>query len=77
MKIFVGNLHLNASELMLRDLFGKYGQVTSVTIVLDQAGKPEGFAYVEMREHAQGREAIGLLNNINFMNRFLVIHELT
>lgn len=75
MKIFVGNLHANASEVMLRDLFSQYGEVVSVMIATNEAGTPEGYGYVEMGKDENGYKAIGQLNKINFMNQFLDIYE--
>ncbi len=75
MKIFVGNLHTHTSEAMLHDLFLRFGEVVSVTIALDERGKPEYYGYVEMKEDEHGREAIRQLNKINFMNQFLDIRE--
>lgn len=75
MKIFIGNLHANASEVMLRDLFNQYGEVISVTIVTNAAGNSEGYGYIEMEKDESGREAIRRLNKINFMNQFLDIYE--
>jgi RNA recognition motif-containing protein len=73
MRIFVGNLHVNASEGMLHDLFAVYGDVSSVTIATNSSGSPQGHGYVEMKE-PDARRAIKQLNKINFMNQFLNIY---
>lgn len=74
MRIFVGNLHVNTSESMLRDLFMAHGKVLSVTIAVDKKGTPEGYGDIEMKE-SDGLRAIKQLNKINFMNQFLNIYE--
>jgi len=74
MKIFVGNLHINASKSMLLQLFAAYGDVLSVTIATDSNGSPQGHGYVAMKEQ-DARKAIQQLNKINFMNQFLIIYE--
>lgn len=76
MKIFIGGLHINTSETMLRDLFNNYGEVLSVVVVVDEMGKPEGYGYVEMEDEADGHEAIKKLNKINFMNQFLDVYKM-
>ena len=75
MKIFIGNLHANASEVMLRDLFNQYGEVVSVMIATNESGVPEGYGYIEMEKDQNGYEAIRQLNKLNFMNQFLDIYE--
>lgn len=76
MKIFVENLHANASEGILRDLFSAYGQVLSTVIIVDDVGKPCGCGLVDMDNSIDGYEAIRRLNKINFMNQFLEVHQL-
>lgn len=75
MKIFIGNLHANASEAMLRDLFSNYGEVHSIILILDENGRPSGYGYLEMINQNCARTAIAQLNKINFMNRFLDVYE--
>ena len=48
-RIYVGNLPFSSSERDLENLFSKYGEVTSVEMVVDRVTKrPKGFAFVEM-----------------------------
>jgi len=48
-KIYVGNMNYNTSERQLQDLFGQYGEVSSVNIIVDRfTGKAKGFGFVEM-----------------------------
>lgn len=76
MNIFVGNLHVNASEKQLQDLFGKFGAIVSLRIVMERnGGQSKGFGFVEMGDHNAGEEAIKKLNNRNFMNQFLEVSE--
>lgn len=76
MKIFVGNLHENASEEHVRELFKKYGRVGEVKIIMDmETGHSKGFGFVEMDDPADGRVAITKLHNLNYMNQFLEVAE--
>lgn len=77
MKIFVGNLHSNASEAELRDLFCQFGEVSYITIIRDTTGKSQGCAFVEMKLGANGQLAIKKLNRLNFMQHFLDVHEVS
>lgn len=75
MRIFINNLNMNASENRLHNLFLKFGRVLNVEICAERSGKSLGYGFVTMKENTEGRNAINELNNINFMNQFLEIHE--
>lgn len=76
MRIFIQNLHINASENKLYNLFLKFGRVLKVEICAERSGRSLGYGLVTMKENTEGRNAIKELNNINFMNQFLEIHEM-
>ena len=79
MKIYMGNLSHETTELQLRESFVKFGEVASLNIVTDKGGgKSRGFAFVEMTsdEHAQaaiaslhGKELSGNLLRVNESNK--------
>ncbi len=57
-KLFVGNLPFRLSESELREAFADAGDVKSVFIPKDRETKlPRGFAFVEMADDDQAREA--------------------
>jgi len=75
-RIYVGNLAYEATEQELSDVFGEYGEVTSVSIVSDKfTGRSRGFAFVEMPDKAEGEAAIESMNGKAFQNRNLVVNE--
>jgi len=50
-KLYVGNLPTTTTEAELRTLFGRYGAVDDVRLVVDrETGRPRGFAFVEMAD---------------------------
>ena len=58
MNIYVGNVNYQATEEMLRNLFEQYGEVTSVKIITDKvSGRSKGFAFVEMTNDDEAKEA--------------------
>lgn len=58
-KLHVGQLHNETTEADLRELFSKYGQVTSVTINRDAVtGASWGFGRVVMDTKAAARAAV-------------------
>ncbi len=51
--VFVGNLHFNTTEAMLRDHFSSVGTVTGVKIMQDRdTQRPKGFAFVTFKDAA-------------------------
>ena len=76
MKIYVGNIPFSTSEDSLRTLFENYGEVASVTIVMDRyTGRSRGFGFVEMPNDDQAREAISSLDGKEFEGRALRVNE--
>lgn len=74
-KIYVGNLPWSATEADLRDFFAPYGEVASVSIVLDrETGRSRGFAFVEMPD-ADALRAIEDSNGKPMNGRPLRINE--
>ena len=75
-RLFVGNLPYNATDVALREHFSVIGPLSYIYLPLDrETGKPRGFAFVEFSERAQAEEAIRRFNNQLFMGRPLVINE--
>ena len=72
-KLYVGNLAFSTTQEDLEALFGQYGQLNSVNVIMDRmTGKPRGFAFVEM-ENADA--AIQALNGKDFQGRALTVNE--
>ena len=63
MNIYVSNLSFHTSEADLKDLFSKYGAVTSAKIIMDrETNRSRGFAFVEMPSEEEGNAALAGLN---------------
>ena len=59
MDIFVGSIPFKLKEKELRELFEKYGEVTSLRIVKDKFTRQnKGFGFVEMLDEDAVRNAI-------------------
>lgn len=73
-KLYVGNLNFDASEDQVRELFGSYGQVEDVKIVMDRfSGRSRGFAFVRMDSSDSAGKAKEALNGQPFQGKALVI----
>jgi cold-inducible RNA-binding protein len=74
MKIFIKGLPLQVGEAELKEVFGDFGQVKSLRIIVDrETGKSKGFGFVEMPSDEEAREAIRNMNGGDYYgNRILV-----
>jgi RNA recognition motif-containing protein len=76
MRLYVGNLSFNTDESTLEQLFASVGQVASVHLVRNrETGQSRGFAFVEMADAGQGRQACDALNEREFDGRRLTVNE--
>ena len=74
--IYVGNLSYNATEEDVREAFERYGDVSAVNIIMDrETGRPRGFAFVEMPDAQQAKEAIDNLNLTEIAGRKVTVNE--
>jgi RNA recognition motif-containing protein len=74
MNIYVSNLSFNTNEEDLKDLFSKYGNVTSAKVIMDRmTNRSRGFAFVEMPSEEEGNEALKGLNGKDVEGRTLSV----
>jgi RNA recognition motif-containing protein len=74
--IFVGNLSFRATEESVKELFERYGAVTSARIMTDrETGRSRGFAFVEMSNSEEADKAIAALNGYTMEGRALNVNE--
>ncbi len=73
-KLYVGNLNFDATEDQVRELFGSFGDVQEVKIVMDRfSGRSRGFAFVRMATADDAGKAKDSLNGQPFQGKALVI----
>jgi RNA recognition motif-containing protein len=72
--MYVSNLSFHTTDDSLRELFGKYGSVSSAKVITDrESGRSRGFGFVEMSEEKEAREAIQGLNNKEIEGRAISV----
>ncbi len=76
MNIYVGNLSFKATEEDVEQAFSEYGAVKSVNIITDrETGRSRGFAFVEMEDGNEGKEAIDGVNLKDIAGRSVTVNE--
>ena len=74
--IYVGNMSFDTTQDRLQELFGAYGEITSVNIITDRdTGRPRGFAFVEMATDEAASAAIRALDGQEVDGRTLKVNE--
>jgi len=76
MRLFVGNLSFQTTEIDLQDAFEKFGTVTDCKIMMDRAtNRSRGFAFVTMGSAAEGEAAIRGLDSKQLDGRPIKVNE--
>ncbi len=76
MNIYIGNLDYSLQEDDLKQIFGKYGEVTSVKLITDKfTGKGKGFGFVEMTEEKEATTAINELDGTEINGRNIKVNK--
>ncbi len=75
-KIYVGNLSYSTTEETLRNQFSQFGEVETVTIIMDKkTNRSKGFGFVEMTDDDAARDAISTLNQKDIDGRKVRVNE--
>ncbi len=73
--IYIGNLSFDTTEDQLKELFGEYGAVERVNIIVDRVtGRSRGFGFVEMLDDSAAQAAIDGLNGKDLEGRALTVN---
>lgn len=76
MNLYVGNLAYSVTEDELREMFGEFGEVTSVNLISDKfSGQSKGFGFVDMPNNAEADKAIKALNDKMVSGRKLKVNQ--
>ena len=76
MNIYVGNLSFEATDVMIREVFESFGQVTSARVIKDKYnGQSRGFGFVEMPAQSQAQTAIKSLNGRELLGKQMSVKE--
>lgn len=75
-EIYVGNMAYDLSESDLEKLFGEYGAVEAIRIIVNKFnGKSKGYAFVTMADGKAAEQAIKALNGKEIKGRQIVANE--
>ncbi len=74
MKIFVAGLPYDLDDAELTEIFEKFGTIASAKVAIDrETGKSKGFAFVDMPNEEEAKDAIENLNDISLGKKPMVV----
>jgi RNA recognition motif-containing protein len=72
--MYVSNLSFHTTDDNLKELFEKFGTVSSAKVISDrESGRSRGFGFVEMAVDAEAKKAIQELNNKEIEGRAISV----
>jgi len=76
MKVFVGNLPIEADDGQLRQIFEEFGSVASAEVVRERhSGESRGFGFVVMHDETEAQTAIRELDGSDRLGSGLSVNE--
>ncbi len=74
MNMYVSNLSFHTTDEILRQLFDKYGPVSSAKVIMErETGRSRGFGFVEMESDEDANKAMKELNNKELEGRAIAV----
>lgn len=71
--VYVKNIPTDVNDDEFRELFEKYGEVTSASLARDDSGKSRGFGFVNFVNHDHAAKAVDELNGKDFKGQELYV----
>ncbi|CAG8728552.1 12221_t:CDS:2, partial [Acaulospora colombiana] len=71
--IYVKNLDPEVTEEEFRQIFMKYGKITSAVISTDEAGNSKGFGFVNYEDHEEAAHAVNELHDTELRGKKLFV----
>uniref|UniRef100_A0A7N0UGJ3 Flowering time control protein FCA n=1 Tax=Kalanchoe fedtschenkoi TaxID=63787 RepID=A0A7N0UGJ3_KALFE len=66
-KLYVNNLHKQATKMEIEELFSKYGDVEDVHVLHDELKNSRGIGFIKFSQRSMAEAAINALNGTYFM----------
>ncbi|KAI9867819.1 MAG: Protein phosphatase PP2A regulatory subunit B [Trichoglossum hirsutum] len=71
--VYVKNVEADTTDEAFRELFEKFGEITSATLARDTDGKNRGFGFVNFVNHEHAASAVDALNDSDFKGQTLYV----
>lgn len=76
-KVYVGSLHPDIKEEMLKRIFEPFGNVEKLMIQRDDLGQSKGFGFIEFKNSDAAERAVKSLNDFEILNKQIKVTLVT
>jgi len=78
MRLYVGSLHFNITEDMLRSIFEPFGKIEHMQLMIDiETGRSKGYCFITFRNSEDAKKAMEQLNGFELAGRPMKINHVT
>ncbi|XP_071813275.1 RNA-binding protein 39-like isoform X2 [Apostichopus japonicus] len=78
MRIYVGSLHFNINEDMLRGIFEPFGKIENIQLIRDtETGRSKGYGFITFSEADEAKRALDQLNGFELAGRLIKVGHVT
>uniref|UniRef100_A0A671DPA9 RNA binding motif protein 23 n=1 Tax=Rhinolophus ferrumequinum TaxID=59479 RepID=A0A671DPA9_RHIFE len=78
MRLYVGSLHFNITEDMLRGIFEPFGKIDNIVLMKDSdTGRSKGYGFITFSDSECGRRALEQLNGFELAGRPMRVGHVT
>ncbi|XP_055546144.1 RNA-binding protein 39-like [Wyeomyia smithii] len=78
MRLYVGSLHVNITEDMLRGIFEPFGKIDHIQVFMDSnTGQSKGYGFITFHHADDAKKAIEKLNGLEVAGRPMKVANVT
>ncbi|KAL4646309.1 RNA-binding protein 39-like isoform X1 [Arapaima gigas] len=78
MRLYVGSLHFNITEDMLRGIFEPFGRIESIQLMMDsETGRSKGYGFITFADSECAKKALEQLNGFELAGRPMKVGHVT
>lgn len=78
MRLYVGSLHFNITEDMLRGIFEPFGKIDNIQLIMDpETGRSKGYGFLTFRNSDDAKKALEQLNGFELAGRPMKVGNVT
>lgn len=78
MRLYIGSLHFNITEEMLRGIFEPFGRIESIQLMMDsETGRSKGYGFITFADAECAKKALEQLNGFELAGRPMKVGHVT
>jgi len=78
MRLYIGSLHFNITEEMLRGIFEPFGKIQSIQLIMDtETQRSKGYGFVTYNEAEDAKKALEQMNGFELAGRPMKVGNVT